>query len=193
MRQNLGSPLSERCERCFAQRRFCFCESIPVVTTKVRITVIRHWKERYKPSNTARLAAHALPSLQLIDFGAPEGPASLPSLNTAGTALLFPDPDLPEIERPDHVIVVDGSWAQARKMVNKIDNLKDLPRFAIAAPEPDFTRIRTPPMQGMVSTLEAIAAVLDRLDGPGAGDPLRDLYSATVRAAVAARGRPLHT
>jgi DTW domain-containing protein YfiP len=193
MRQNRGSPIAERCERCFAQRRHCFCDQIPTLNPKIKITVIRHWKERFKPSNTARLAAHAIASLDLIDFGAPGSPWQNPTLTASGTALLFPDPDAPAAHAPEHIIVVDGSWAQARKMVNKIAGLKELPRFNIQPPETGLVRIRTPPEPGMVSTLEAIAAVLDITEGAGAGEPLRRLYETTVKATIAARGRPLHT
>ena len=45
----------------------------------------------------------------------------------------------------------------------------------------------------MVSTLEAIAAVLDITEGTGSGDALRHLYQTAVDATIAARGRPLHT
>jgi len=193
MRQNKGSPLAERCDRCFAQTRHCFCDRIPELHPTIRITVIRHWKERAKPSNTARLAACAIPSLNLIDFGAPGAPWADPGLVTPGTALLFPDPEAPAATTPDHLIVVDGSWAQARKMVNKIPGLKTLPRLSIKPPETNLVRIRTPPEPGMVSTLEAIAAVLDVTEGPGAGDSLRRLYQTAVGATIAARGRPLHT
>lgn len=193
MRQNKGSPLAERCDRCFAQTRHCFCGRIPELHPKIQITVIRHWKERFKPSNTARLAACAIPTLNLIDFGAPGAPWADPKLVTPDTALLFPDPSAPSVPAPKHVIVVDGSWSQARKMVNKISGLKDLPRFEIQPPQTGVVRIRTPPEPGMVSTLEAIAAVLDRTEGGDFGAPLRRLYQTAVDATIAARGRPLHS
>ena len=193
MRQNKGSPLAERCDRCFAQTRHCFCGRIPELHPKIQITVIRHWKERFKPSNTARLAACAIPSLNLIDFGTPGAPWTDPELVTPDTALLFPDPGAPPAPAPKHIIVVDGSWSQARKMVNKISGLKDLPRFEIQPPETGLVRIRRPPEPGMVSTLEAIAAVLDLTEGSGSGDSLRRLYQTAVDATIAARGRPLHT
>ena len=194
MRQNKGSTLADRCGRCFAQTRYCFCDEIPELRTRVKITVVRHWKERLKPSNTARLADHAIPSLNLIDFGAPGTPPwNHPGLITPNSALLFPDASAPEAEAPEHIIVVDGSWAQARKMVNKIPGLKALPRISIEPPATDLVRIRRSPEPGMVSTLEAIAAVLDITEGAGTGDPLRHLYQTAVDATIAARGRPLHT
>ena len=193
MRQNKGSPVAERCERCFAQTRYCFCDQIPELHPAIQITVIRHWKERYKPSNTARLAAFAIPSLKLIDFGAPGAPWTDPGLFKPDTALLFPEPNAHRASAPKHIIVVDGSWSQARKMVNKIPGLKTLPRFEIQPPQTGLVRIRTPPEPGMVSTLEAIAAALDVTEGSGFGDPLRHLYQSTVDATIAARGRPLHS
>ena len=170
----------------------CICATVQPLKPEVELVVIRHWKERLKPSNTARLAALAIRSLQIIDYGAPGERFDPSLLNLEGAALLFPDAGPPISIRPKRVIIVDGSWSQARKLVNKIPRLRGLPQFVIAPPDTPRVRLRTPPAPGCVSTIEAIAAVLDKLEGPDAGAPLRDLFDAAVEATTRIRGRPLH-
>jgi DTW domain-containing protein YfiP len=170
----------------------CICDGLVPIAPSVEILIIRHWKERRKPSNTARLAALAIPSLRILDYGAPGAVWDQNVLDLHDAALIFPDPSAPTLQTPKRVIVVDGSWAQARKLVNKIPGLRSLPRFQISPPDTPRVRLRTPPRPGCVSTIEAIAAVLDETEGPGAGDPLRALFDAAVNAATFIRGRPLN-
>lgn len=185
--------LEGRCDTCFQQTAHCVCDCIPTIETQTRFLVIRHWKERRKPSNTGRFVNYALPKATLLDYGAPGEQWDPSSLSVSTPALLFPDPNAPVCDfRPSTVIVIDGSWPQARKLVNKLPGLKALPRLAVHPPPMTPTRLRTPPIAGGMSTIEAVAAALDVMEGPSAGDPLRLLYDRIVRGAIAARGRPLH-
>jgi len=174
------------------QTQVCICSHIPTLNTSVELIIIRHWKERLKPSNTARLASHAIPALKLIDYGAPGEPWDPSVLDITRPALLFPDDSAPAIEDPDQIIIMDGSWSQARKLVNRIPGLKSLPRFTIQPTAQPRVRLRTPPSPGFVSTIEAVAAVLDKLEGGESGDSLRALFDEAVKASTIVRGRPLH-
>ncbi len=185
--------LDGRCERCLQQTAHCACLDIPCVQTSTRFLLIRHWKERRKPSNTGRLVDYALPNSTLIDYGAPGEQWNPDALSVPRPALLFPDPDAPVCSyTPSTVIVIDGSWPQARKLVNKLPGLKSMPRLAISPPAHQRTRLRNPPIEGGMSTIEAVAAAIDALEGFPKGDPLRTLYDRIVEGATAARGRPLH-
>ena len=175
------------------QHAHCICSCIPTVHSQVEFVVVRHWKERSKPSNTARLADLAMPSVTVVDYGASGTTWDPTTLLVPRPALLFPDPEAPSADyTPQTVIVVDGSWPQARKLVNKIPGMKALPRLRIDPPDNAPIRMRTPPIAEGMSTIEAIAAALDSLEGTGAGDPLRALFQTAVQSTIAARGRPLH-
>jgi DTW domain-containing protein YfiP len=185
--------LDGRCERCLQQIAHCVCSDIPSIQTQTQFLLIRHWKERRKPSNTGRLVDFALPNSTLFDYGAPGERWDPTVLSVAEPALLFPDPDAPVCDyRPRTVIVVDGSWPQARKLINKLPGLKTMPRLAIHPPSEQRTRLRNPPLKDGMSTIEAVAAAIDVLEGTERGDPLRTLYDRVVHGATAARGRPLH-
>jgi len=185
--------MDARCRQCLMQHAHCICDHIPTLNTGIDFLVIRHWKERNKPSNTARLAKLAMPSLKVVDYGL-EGTTWDPRvLLVPQPALLFPDPEAPIVASPPKtVVLVDGSWPQARKLVNKIPGLKGLPRLQIAPPTNPPIRLRTPPIPEGMSTIEAIAAALDTLEGAGTGEPLRALFHRAVQATIDTRGRPLH-
>jgi DTW domain-containing protein YfiP len=185
--------LDGRCDRCLQQVAHCACALIPTIPSATHFLIIRHWKERRKPSNTGRLVDYALPNSMLVDYGAPGETWDPSVLDLTNAALLFPSEHGPRCTvAPDTVVVIDGSWPQARKLVNKLPGLKELPRLTVAPHGSDRTRLRTPPIANGVSTIEAVASALDWIDGPSSGEPLRTLYDRIVKGAVAARGRPLH-
>lgn len=172
------------CPRCLFQR--CLCSEIPTVITRTRVVIVRHHLERTRSSNTGRLAHFALPNSEIIDHGAREGVAVLPPLD--GAAVLFPAGESELREPPRTLVVLDATWSQARRMFRKISALRGLPIFKLDEARVAARRLRAAPAPGMVSTIEAIAAALDQLEGAGA--PLRDLFQVAVERA-AATGRRL--
>ena len=56
-----------RCPRCLFVP--CLCADIPIVPTRTRVVIVRHHLERWRASNTGRLAALALPNSTVIDHG----------------------------------------------------------------------------------------------------------------------------
>src|SRR5215207_9966314 len=113
-------PGHERCERCLFQRRVCLCAAIPTLPARTRIVIVRHHLERYRSSNSGRLAHLALPNSEIVDHGGSGGPATLAGFE--GAWLLFPEGEpmhaVPE-PPPRQLIVLDATWAQARRMYRK--------------------------------------------------------------------------
>ena len=66
----------DRCPRCLFPRRVCLCADIPTVTTRTRVVIVRHHLERWRASNSGRLAHLALPNSAIVDHGGHDGPAS---------------------------------------------------------------------------------------------------------------------
>lgn len=93
-----------------------------------------------------------------------------------GTALLFPGPDaiapwaLPG-GPPATLVVLDGTWIQAQKMLARSTLLQRLPRVAFAPTAPGAYRIRREPAAHCLATVEAVVQVLGRLEN----DPQRFL------------------
>lgn len=183
-------PGHERCERCLFQRRLCLCEAIPALPTRTRVVIVRHHLERWRSSNSGRLAHLALPNSVLVDHGGEGGAAVLPALD--GAWLLFPEGEPMReapAEPPRQLVVLDATWSQARRMFRKLGALRGLPVLRLPDAPMPAARLRESPGAGRVSTIEAIARALRLLEpGDAAAAALERLFAAAV-ARAAASGR----
>lgn len=85
-------------------------------------------------------------------------------------ALLYPGEGAFDVVKdppkgPITLIVVDGTWWQAKKLVQKNPLLANLPRYAFTPEAPSEYRIRREPRESYVSTIEALSLVLGALEG----------------------------
>jgi DTW domain-containing protein YfiP len=152
------------------------------VETRTRIVIVRHQSERWKPSNSAYFAKLALPSCEMHDYGVPDEP--LPELDTDGAWVLYPDGDPPPPgARPSKLIVLDGSWSQARRMRRRITALRGLP-FLRLPPPVARPRMRRPLHADGMSTLEAISAAVALLEGADRAAPLERLHDRIATAMI---------
>ena len=202
----------ERCPRCTLVPAFCICEGLPQVMTRTRIVIVRHVRELFRPSGTARIAALALPNSELLDYRDELGalpawladdprtqhfPALPPDVvgerlrALAGAHLLFPtgrDPS--ELATPPAALVIlDGTWRQARAMYQRIPGAAALPALRLPPGGPPILRLRAPRRAGDRSTLEAIADALCALEGETVAAPLAALHELFVERSLRARGR----
>lgn len=156
------------------------------IATRTRVVLIQHVLELSQRSNTGRHAAAALSSLEVRVFGAPDAPLRADDLG--GAWLLWPGeaPPGPSAPRPSTVVALDGSWSQARRMLQRVPALRGLRRWSLPAP-PGRRSLREAPPGGM-STLEAIAEALAVLEGEAVGAALRAVHEALVQKQLAERG-----
>ena len=187
-------PRPGRCPRCFLQQALCLCAQVRPIAHRTEVVVLRHWVESSKNSNTARIAALALERCAIHDLGRDLEPRQVGILARPGTWLLFPDGDAvtaPPHPAPERVLVLDGSWHQARRMRQRLAGLRGLPILCLPPPPAPIERLRTPPRRGNMATIEAIAAALELLDGAEPAAALRELYALhVVRSRVSGRGYP---
>jgi DTW domain-containing protein YfiP len=178
-----------RCPRCLLQVRVCLCETIPTVITRTRIVIVRHHSERWRSSNSGRLAHLALPNSEIVEHGGAAGPALLPAL--AGAWLVFPEGaavTAPPVPAPRQLVVLDATWSQARRMFRKLAGLRGLPILRLPDDPMPAARLRESPSPGRVSTIEAIARALRLIEGDAVALPLERLFALAV-ARAAATGR----
>jgi len=198
------------CARCRRPERVCYCAALPHLPTRTRVVILQHPRERDMPIGTARMASLCLPSAALhvgVRWG--EHPALAAALADPAhpPILLYPGPGARDVLRepppgPVTLVVVDGTWSQAKNVVRDNPILRALPRYAFAAPEPSQYRIRKEPAAEYCSTIEALMYVLGALEGEPARfrallEPLRAMVDAQLacqaaapRRAVRARSRP---
>lgn len=157
----------------------------------MRFVILRHASEIPRLSSTARWAALALRGAEIVDYALPGAPLDADDLALDGAWVLFPSahPTPPGSARPARIVVPDGTWQQARRMMQRVPALRGLPRLSLppAAPGP---RLRRPPRPGGMSTLEAIAEALRFLDHGGDAARLLAFHAEAVERASRLRGMP---
>lgn len=171
-----SGPHRAICDRCRRPASVCYCAHLVSLETRTRVLLLQHPRERHTPIGTARLAHLCLPGSELhvgIDFDENAAVrAALAEADAAGRPahLLFPGPravDLAEanLAGPITLVVVDGTWWQARKLLKRNARLAALPQLRFTPPAPSRYRIRKEPAEDCVATVEALAHVLGALEG----------------------------
>lgn len=155
--------------------------------------VVRHIRESWKSTGTARIAALAMPNLRVLDFGEDSEPARsvLPGEVGAGAHLLFPSEESAPWSGAavTRLIVLDGTWRQTRRMFAKLPAVHSAPRLALPEKAPTAVlRLRESKFEAGRSTLEAIAEAVGLLEGAEAAAPLWGLHAAYVERVFRARG-----
>jgi DTW domain-containing protein YfiP len=180
------------CYRCFKPRRACICASIQRVANQTGIIILQHPHERFHPIGTVRIARLGLAKVR-VEACAPWADGSaLCAQPPARTALLYPTVGarelaaLPATERPQHLVVLDGTWHQAKKIYAAHNWLHDLPHVRLTPSAPSRYRIRTAPNEEYLATLEAIVHALRIIEPhtPGLDGLLRSFAAMIDRQAA---------
>lgn len=182
-------PLPARCPRCHLPPGSCLCAEVPRLAAPFRFIVLRHASERVRTTNTARWAALAIPGTVVVEHGLPGEPADLAGLLPPGSVALFPSasPAPPPSAPPPVVVVPDGTWAQARRMMQRVEGLRALPRLSLPAPSARL-RLRRPHRGDGMSTLEAMAGALAAFGAEEAADRLLALHDVAVERVLRLKG-----
>jgi DTW domain-containing protein YfiP len=139
--------------------------------------LLQHPRERRTAIGTARMAHLGLAGSTLrigLDFADDEVVREFLAHETP-SYVLFPGPgarDVGTLSRDEAIglVVLDGTWWQAKKLITLNPRLAALPRLAFSPRRPSDYRIRRQPADFCVSTIEALAETLRALEP---GDPER--------------------
>ena len=183
--ENTVNLQRDRCYSCFRPKRDCFCGAIPVIDNKTAVLILQHRRERFHPFNTARIVAKSLQNSCFLIDHIPGLAARVQLQPHAG--LLYPGPgakllsDVPPAQRPGQLVVLDGTWHQAKTLLRDIPALHDLPRYRLAPASPSRYRIRREPNALSLSTIEATVAALRVLEPHTVGlDRLLEVFNSMV-------------
>ncbi|WP_095080212.1 tRNA-uridine aminocarboxypropyltransferase [Pseudomonas sp. Irchel s3h17] len=183
-----------RCARCLRPQTHCLCPLIPSLDSRTRVLLLQHPCEVSHALNTARLAALGLNNAELIVGEVFEDLPTL--LNPPGyqARLLFPADDAQPMQayaatdKPLLLVVPDGTWRKARKMLHLNPLLAALPRVTLADGGVSRYRLRKAPGPGALSTVEAIVQALQVLEAPTSFEPLLRPFEALIEGQIAAMG-----
>jgi DTW domain-containing protein YfiP len=151
----------------------CYCHALPTLDTRTRVVILQHPRERYVAIGTARMASLCLPQASLhvgLRWDRDAALTTLLSDRDRPAILLYPGAAARDVlssppPGPVTLVVVDGTWSQAKTVVRDNPVLAALPRYGFATPEPSQYRIRREPNAEYVSTIEALMHVLGVLEG----------------------------
>jgi len=183
-----------QCPRCLRPQTYCLCPLIPQLDSRTRVLLLQHPSEVSHALNTARLAALGLSNAELIVGEVFEDLPKL--LNQPGyqARLLFPAEDAQPLpayaanDQPMLLVVPDGTWRKARKMLHLNPLLAALPRVTLAEGGVSRYRLRKAPGPGALSTIEAIVQALEILEAPTTFAPLLKPFEALIEGQIAAMG-----
>ena len=154
------------CYQCFKPEVACICASIERVANQTGIIILQHRRERFHALGTARIARLALAKV-CVEACMPWAEAAALRIQLPEqTALLYPAVGARELaampieERPQHLVVLDGTWSHAKKIYNAHHWLRALPLVRLTPSDPSRYRIRPEPNERYVATVEAIVYAL---------------------------------
>ncbi|OHW39918.1 tRNA-uridine aminocarboxypropyltransferase [Pseudomonas sp. 06C 126] len=187
-----------QCPRCLRPTTHCLCALIPSLDSRTRVLLLQHPSEVNHALNTARLAALGLVNAQLVVGEVFEGLQTL--LNPPGyqARLLFPGEDAQPLQayspsdEPLLLVVPDGTWRKARKLLHLNPLLAALPRVTLTAGAVSRYRLRKAPGPGALSTVEAIEQALTVLEAPTSFEPLLRPFEALIEGQIAAMGEHIY-
>jgi DTW domain-containing protein YfiP len=185
----------------------CICESLPdgaPFDTKTEVIIFVHPKELKRKCGTLPLLQAGLRGIRIVEGESFPEPEECPGLHTElghvsglrRAALVCPGPGAmsPEEFRdaaigddgkplPLSLILVDGTWIQAKSMIRKSKWLLEIPRVVLKSTSESGYRFRQQPKDGCLSTLEAVGealAVLEGRHGQRIQEGLKNMFSAMV-------------
>lgn len=184
-----------RCERCQRPLDHCLCPLIPALDSRTRVILLQHRSESTHALNTARLAALGLTNAELRVGEVFEGLDALLATPGYRPALLFPGDQARVLapydqahDEPLLLIVPDGTWRKARKLLYLNPLLEALPRVTLGAVAPSRYRLRKAPEAGALSTIEAVVGALNALEQPASFDALLAPFEALIEGQIKAMG-----
>ncbi|WXL23995.1 DTW domain-containing protein [Ectopseudomonas mendocina] len=184
------------CPRCTRPVDHCLCPLIPHLSSRTRVLILQHRSEAGHALNTARLAALGLVNSQLLVGEVFDGLHEL--LNQPGyrACLLFPGEQAQSLSQlvsgtdqvPTLLVVPDGTWRKARKLLHLNPALAELPRVVLPEGLESRYRLRKAPKPGALSTIEAIVESLNTLDAPANFNALLKPFESLIDGQIAAMG-----
>jgi DTW domain-containing protein YfiP len=183
------SPADTPCPRCNKPAALCVCEGISPIDNKIAVLILQHPQEQDVELGTARLTAlhlkHATfkiglswPSLSkalgrnvdpkrwaVLYLGSAKTEGAqreVVALNRKGAPADDQDTALKDLEG---IVLLDGTWSQAKALWWRNAWMLKARRIALNPKRPSrYGKLRREPRRDSVSTLEAAALLLSRLE-----------------------------
>lgn len=153
------------CFSCFRPQTHCVCNLVEPFEAHTNLLLLQHPNERWKYYSTAKLVARAIKNSRLVRGVSFPEPELAALVNKPQTYLLYPRPGAIDcsticLDSSSTVVVLDGTWDEAAKILFRNPLLKSLPCLSFATSLESSYRIRKQPKRGCLSTVESISYLL---------------------------------
>ncbi len=164
----------------------CICGLVEPFFAHCNLLILQHPHERRKYYSSTKIVLRAIKNSRLerrLEFSDAE---MSEILSLEDVHLLYPskaavDCESVNLTQRSTVIVVDGTWDEAQKIVYRNKPLQTLPAISFSKPLVSNYRIRKQPKSFCLSTLESVAHLL-RLNALATGcDAPLDSYESLLR------------
>ncbi len=153
------------CYRCLRAMSQCLCHLAPPFQAHCNILILQHTNELKKYNGTARMVTSAITNSRLMRGIAFSQDKVKKHLANQKSYLLFPGATASDcsdvvLDENSTVIVVDGTWSEAGKVLKFNPFLKELPYLTFSQPLKSNFLTRRQPKDHYLSTIESVGHLL---------------------------------
>jgi len=147
----------------------------------MKIILLTHAREISKKSNTGQLVQQLVPNAQTIIWQRTQPDFSLLKLiQSKKTALLYPIEKIGDdanVNDFENFIVIDSTWQESRKIVNRSPYLQQLPRVQVSTKKHSQYHLRRNQIEGGLCTAECVIELLREKNNVEMADQLDILFA----------------
>lgn len=152
----------------------------------MKFTLLTHFKEFPKRSNTGRLVLDVLgPDAEQVRWDRMEPPAELlEQISRGGVALVYPgsvDEDNDDLSSVERCILIDGTWHEARKIHQRSPYLHGMRRVAIQPSGKSRYNLRKNQKEACLCTAECVVEILRMAGVDDRADELEQRFLAFIK------------
>jgi len=158
----------------------------------LKITLLTHFKEIPKKSNTGRLVLEVLgEAAEQIRWDRLNPPAELlEEISSGGVALVYPgvtDEDELDLSGIRQFIVIDSTWHEARKIHQRSPYLQQVRRISLKPAGKSRYNLRKNQKESGLCTAECVIEILRATGHTAKADQLEECFLSQMRPAAAVR------
>ncbi|RJX66470.1 DTW domain-containing protein [Vibrio sinensis] len=181
-----------RCQYCQVAEAFCLCPHQPDISSDIAVMLLVSDNEVFKPSNTGRLIVDTIKESYVYQWSRTEPDAEMLALLANPTyqpIIVFPDEYVDDEKRlvgedvgnilqgkTPLIILLDGSWREARRIFRKSPYLDHLPVLSVNPESISQYMMRQSDKEQHLSTAEVATLVLEQLGEDLAAKTLKQWF-----------------
>ena len=158
----------------------------------MKITLLTHFKEVPKKSNTGRLVLEVLgdEAEQILWDRIVPSDKLIEEIASGGVALIYPGPgdgEPPDLAGISQFIIIDSTWHEARKIHQRSPYLQQARRVSLKPSGKSRYNLRKNQRESCLCTAECVIEILRSIGNDDAGDRLERIFLDYMRPAAGMR------